>query len=209
MIYTLVGTKKEIREKAQKEFTALGPVTQYVYTETIAPLESYIDATNLFGVPDVVMCSQLSGTASSKEELQRLLPRMQTSSTIFIIDEPFADVHVTNRLSKVSVTLFNAKEEKVKDNSVFVLCDSFAVRDKKQAWIDFMNVRDKEEGEAIQGALWWKFQQVWQAVRVGRKTAYSLDDCRRIGGDLIRSSILAHRGERSLIPELERIILSL
>jgi hypothetical protein len=209
MIYSIVGTKKEIRESANKELARLGSVTQYVYSENAFTLESYIDATTLFDGIDIVICSQLSGSASSKERLIQLLPSMEVSPTIFIIDEPFADVHLTNKLTKVSVKVFNAKEEKIKDTQVFTLCDSFAKRDKKQAWIDFTAIRNSEEGEAMQGALWWKFQIVWQAVRAGKRTPYNEEDCARIGGELVRSSIRAHRGEVDLKNELERIILSL
>lgn len=209
MIYTIVGTHKETREKGNKEFAALGAVTQYVYSEQVGELESHIDATSLFGDTIVVACVQLGDTGSSKEILVSLLPKLEASNNIFIIDEPFADVHLTNKLAKVSKKLINAKEEKVKDTSVFALCDSFAKRDKRQAWVDFMHLREKGEGEAIQGALWWKFQLVWQDTKAGKRTAYTLPECERIGGDIVRASIRAHRGELDLMTELERIIVSL
>jgi hypothetical protein len=209
MIYTIVGTHKETREKGNKELTALGAVTQYVYSEQVSELESHIDATSLFGDVVVVVCVQLGDTGSSKEILVSLLPKLEASNNIFIIDEPFADAHLTNKLAKVSKKLINAKEEKVKDTSVFALCDSFAKRDKRQAWIDFMHLREKGEGEAIQGALWWKFQLVWQDTKAGKRTAYTLPECERIGGDIVRASIRAHRGEIDLMTELERIIVSL
>lgn len=209
MIYTIVGTHKAIREKAHKEISSLGTVTHYIYSEHIDELKGHIDAVSLFGEKVIVTCVQVGSNASSKELFVELLDEMKSSANIFIIDEPFADIHLSNRLSKVSVQFFNAKEEKVKDNSVFTLCDSFAKRDKKQAWVDFMAIRDKTEGEAIQGALWWKFQQVWQAVKTGKKSAFTLSECERIGGEIVRSSIMAHRGEKDLMTELERIILSL
>ncbi len=209
MIYSIVGTHKETRDKAHKEYALLGRVTQIIHSEQVDSLKSHIDAVDIFGDTIVVVCNQLGEVASSKEILISLLDEMKASATIFIIDEPFADVHLSTKLQKVSAKFYNGKEEKVKDTSVFALCDSFARRDKKQAWIDFMSLRDKTEGEAIAGALWWKFQSVWQAVRDGRRSAFTLSDCEHIGGDLMRASILAHRGERDLMVELERIILSL
>lgn len=209
MIYTIVGTHKETREKGNKEFAALGAVTQYIYSEQASSLEEHIDATSLFGDTIIISCVQLGDTGSSKEVLVTLLPKLETSNNIFIIDEPFADVHFINKLTKVSKKLINAKEEKVKDTSVFALCDSFAKRDKRQAWVDFIHLKEKGEGEAIQGALWWKFQQVWQDTKAGRRTAYTLPECERIGGDIVRASIKAHRGELDLMIELERIIISI
>ena len=209
MIYTLVGTHKQIRERANKELAALGKATRYIYGEHVGELESLINAISLFGDVLVIHCIQLGDGSSSKKELIRLLEAMGESLNIFIIDEPFADVHMTNKLSKVSQKLFNAKEEKIKDMSVFKLCDSFAFRDKKQAWIDFMYVRTVEPAESIQGALWWKFQQVWGGVKEGKKSPYTLNECEQIGGDLVRASILAHRGKKDLMTEPERIVLTL
>lgn len=71
-----------------------------------------------------------------------------------------------------------------------------------------MELRNKESGEAIQGALWWKWKEVWQEVLSGRDTIYTKEECERIGKELMESSILAHKGEKDLYTELERIILS-
>lgn len=209
MIYTIVGTHKERREKANKELQLLGEVKRYIYSEKSNELEMYSNAQDMFGDTVIVSCIQLGDVASSKGILVEMLERLESSSNIFIIDEPFADTHLTNKLKKVSKKFFDAKEEKIKDTSVFALCDSFARRDKKQAWIDFTDVKQREGGESIQGALWWKFQTIWQDVQAGKKSVFTPKDCERIGGDIVRSSILAHRGEKDLMTELERIILSL
>lgn len=209
MLYSVVGTKKEVREKAHKEFAVLGNVSHYLYAEQSEQLRSFIDATSLFGDPIIIVGVSFTDNAFSKDILVSLLEDMKESKNIFIIDEPFGDVHISNKLSKVSEKFFNAKEEKVKDGSVFIFCDSFARRDKKQAWIDLVSIRETVEPEAIQGALWWKFQFVWQDVREGKRSPFSLVDCEKIGGEIIRSSIEAHRGEKSLFEELERITLSL
>lgn len=208
MIYSIVGTHFGIREKGSTEMRSLGEVSHHVYSEHIGDLESFVNASSLFGDPIIVVCIQLGEIASSKEELKRLLEPMSTSATIFIIDEPFADVHLVNRLQKVSQKLFDAREEKIKDTSVFALCDSFIARNKKQSWIDFMRLKKEGSAEAIQGALWWKFQTEWMKVKEGRKSLFSNEECERIGGELVRSTILAHRGERDLFVELEKIILS-
>ncbi len=209
MLYSIVGTHTAIREKARSEMALLGEVSKYVYGEHAGEIEEHIDASSLFGEKIIITCVQLGDSAASKEILVALLEKMKDSSNIFIIDEPFADIHLSNKLSKMSVTFFNAKEEKIKDTSVFALCDSFAARDKKEAWRRFIVLREKGGGEAIAGALWWKFQLVWQGAREGRRSAFSVSECEKIGGDLVRSTILAHRGKRDLMVELEKIILSL
>ena len=124
MIYSIVGTHAATKTKAIEELKKLCTVSRYIYSEEVGELESLINATSLFGDVICISCVSLMDTSSSKEELIRLLPEMEASSTIFIIDEPFADVHKVNRLSKVSKKLYDAREEKTKDNSVFLLCCS-------------------------------------------------------------------------------------
>lgn len=209
MLYSIIGTHGKVREKAHKELAVFGTPTRHLYSEHIHELASLIDAQDIFGDSVVTLCVQLGDTASSKEEFIRLLPSMSESKNMFIVDEPFADIHLFNKLKKVSHTLFDAREEKVKDMSVFTLCNSFIVRDKKQAWVDFMDVKKREGGESIAGALWWKFQAEWLRVSEGKKSVFSKNDCERIGGELMRAPILAHRGQKDLLLELERIILSL
>lgn len=209
MIYSVVGTNATIRQKALKEFLSLGQVSRHLYSDEAVLLETYLNAMSLFGEVVVIGCVQLSGAPSSKEILVSLLPKMEQSSTVFLVDEPFADTHLITKLEKVSKKLFNAKEEKGRDTDVFPLCDAFAKRDKKEAWKIFMSLRGDVEGEAIQGALWWKFQGLWQSVKDGKKTAFTQEECERIGGELVRSTVRAHRGERDLLIELERIILAI
>jgi hypothetical protein len=208
MIYSIVGTHYGLREKGNKEVKALGEAMHHIYSEQVGELEALIDATSLFGDPVIVVCIQLGESAASKDELKRLMDAMSQSVNIFIVDEPFADVHLVNRLQKVSKKLFDAREEKLKDTSVFELCDSFIARDKKQAWVDFMNIKKPDNGEAIQGALWRKFQMEWTKVKDGKRSLFSEEDCKRIGGELLRSSILAHRGQKNIFVELEKIVLS-
>lgn len=121
MIYSVVGTNKTIREKANKEHALLGGITDVIYSETVGDLEHLIDARSLFGETRIVLCSSVSETSSSKDILTELLPRMEISSAIFIIDEPFADTYFATKLSKVSKKMFDAREEKQKTRA-FLYC---------------------------------------------------------------------------------------
>jgi hypothetical protein len=209
MIYTIVGTDTDVRERAYESLTKLGAISAHIYSEQIATLEPLVSASNLFGDKVIVNLLQVMDVAASRDEVIRLLPDMKKSANIFIIDEPFADQNRVTRLNKYSEKIFDGREEKIKDAGVFTLCNHFARRDKKEAWLSFIDVREKETPEAIHGALWWKFSTLWQDVRAGRPSKFTAQECEDIGGRLLRSSILAHRGEKDLKTELEAIILSL
>jgi hypothetical protein len=81
---------------------ALGNVSHHIYAEHVAELEPLIYASNIFDEKIVVTCIQLGDNAATKDELKRLLPEMEVSSTVFIIDEPFADAYLVKHLEKVS-----------------------------------------------------------------------------------------------------------
>lgn len=209
MIYAIIGTGKIIRERAYKELLSLGEVTDHVYSEQAGTLESFISASTLFGSNIIVNVIQCMDVASSSYELLRLLPSMKESSNIFIIDEPFLGALDIKKILPYVEKSFNAVEEKGRGVNLFTLCDLFASRDKKGVWIEWMKVKDVESGEAIQGLLWWKFQSVWADVKLGKNTRFTPTECEVIGKKLLESSILAHRGERDLKVELEKILLSL
>jgi hypothetical protein len=209
MIYAIVGTDTKKREKAQEKVSLLGSATAHIYSEHIASLEALTEASSLFGDKVIVNVLQVMESAASRDELIRLLPAMEESENIFIVDEPFADANRVKRLEKYAKEIFDAREEKARAADPFALCNAFAKRDKKQAWLEWMALRDIESPEAIQGALWWKFQTVWADVKSGRPGKFTLAECEEIGRALLVSSIEAHRGEKDLKVELERIVLSM
>lgn len=209
MIISIVGTDIKVRDKAMKEALKLGPVSRYLYSEHIDELEPLIDSVDLFGGVTIVCTVSLYDNPHTKDRFLTLLPKMETSPNIFVVDEPFLSGPQVGKLSKASTTFFDAREEKTKDSSVFVLCLSVAKRDKKAAWLNYMALKGKEEGEKIAGALWWKWKEVWQDTLSGKKTAYTLLECEEIGGRLVRISLDAHRGKAPIDELIEKVLLLL
>jgi hypothetical protein len=208
MIYTIVGTNIDIREQAQNELSKLGPVTSSLYSEHIGGLEALVEASNLFGEKVIVSLQQVMDDANAKEILVELLPQMKDSANIFIIDEPFADANRIKMLAKFSVKVFNGKEEKEKLDP-FKLATLFGARDKKGVWIEWMRIRDLDAAESLHGVLWWKWKTIWEGVREGKPSKFTLSECESIGRELVRAPILAHRGEADLKREVERVLLSI
>lgn len=209
MIYSVVGTGLEKREQAFSWLQTLGTPSAHIYSEQIVSLRPLISATSLFGEKILVHVIQVFDGASSKEEVIRLLPEMQISSTIFIIDEPFADANRMKKLEKFSEKLFDAREEKEKEVDVFTLCSLFARRDKKGAWVEWMKIKDEVSGEQVQGLLWWKMKTIWEDTLSGKPSKFTKEECEMFGEKVLRSSIEAHRGKADLKVELEKIILSI
>lgn len=209
MIYTLVGTDAKKREKALAEIAKLGVPNAHIYGEQISALQPLMEAGSLFGDKVIAHLVQVLERAETREYVHRLLDEMKESENIFFIDEPFADANRTKKLEKFSKKLFDAREEKEKEGTPFALCNAFARKDKREVWTEWMRVRDTETPEALQGALWWKFQMVWSDVKSGNPGKYTIQECEDIGRRILRSSIEAHRGEKDLKTELEAILLSI
>ena len=209
MIYSLVGTDTGRRKEALKEISKMGAPNIHLYGEQISALRPLIEAGSLFGDRVIAHLVQVLEKAETRERVYDMLPQMDESQNIFIIDEPFADANRAKKLEKFSKKVFDAREEKEKEVSPFTLTNAFARRDKKEVWVEWMNLCDALEPEALQGALWWKFQMVWSDVKSGKPSKYTQEECEAIGRRILRSSILAHRGEKDLKVELESILLSI
>ncbi len=208
MIYTIVGTDKNIREKAYKELATLGTVTASIYNEQISTLEPLIEATSLFGEKIIVNVQQVMEDTSVRERFIALLPAMKTSINIFIVDEPFADASRIKLLTKFSEKVFNGKVEKEKLNP-FTLATYLGARKKKELWVEWMRLRDLDQAESLHGVLWWKWKTIWADVIEGKPSKYTLRECEDIGRELILAPVRAHNGERGLREELERVVLSI
>ena len=209
MIYSIVGTHVVKREKAYDALSKLGNVSAHIYSEQVASLVPLISATSLFGEKIIVNLLQTLDVASSRDEVLKLLPEMKDSANVFIIDEPFADANRVKKLEKYSEKVFDAREEKEEEVDVFTLCTLFAKRDKKNAWLEWMKIKEHASGEAVQGLLWWKMKTVWEDTLAGRPSKFTKEECEQFASRIMRASILAHRGEKDLKVELESIILSI
>lgn len=208
MIYAIVGTETKGREKAYDELSKLGEISTHVYSEQIETLEPLISATTLFGEKVIVNVIQAMEVTSAKEEIVRLLPQLQESSNIFIIDELLADANRVKQLTKYAKKIFDNREKK-EDVDVFTLCNLVARRDKKGAWVEWMRIRDLDSPEAIQGALWWKWKLIWQDVVDGKSSKFTKAECEIIGEKLLYAPIRSHQGKADLKDEIEKVLLQL
>lgn len=208
MIYTVVGTNKEKREKAMEWLSKLGTPNASLYSEQIAALRPLVEATNLFGEKIIAHVIQTMEVASSREEVTKLLGEMQDSKNTFIIDEPFADANRVKKLEKYSEKMFDCREQGPGEASPFPMCNAFARRDKKQAFIEWMKIKDiSEPVEMIHGALWWKMKTIWEDTLSGKPTKFTKDECEYFAGKIMRATMDSYRGKGNLKDRLEEIIL--
>lgn len=208
MLYVVVGTDVEIRKKGLLKILHGRNPSLYLRKETMFQVPALIDAQDIFGGEVIVMLEQVGNDAEGRELLKGLLKAMQTSKNIFILDEPFIDTSFVKTVAKYAELIIEAKEEKVKEGFPTAFLSSFEKKDKKQAWVEWMNLRDKEV-ELIHGALWWKVKTLWSGVLQGKKSAFSKEELAALGFALVTGSHKAHRGEADLREEIEKVVLGL
>lgn len=207
MMYAIVGTEVETRKKALASILKNKNPTYYVRKDTFFQLSALIDAQDIFGGEVIVMVEQVGSDVEGRELLKKQLPAMKESVNLFIIDEPFTDASFTKTLEKYG-EVFNAKEEKSKKEFPSIFLSAFEKRDKKNAWVEWMKLRDGET-ELLHGALWWKVKMLWQGIKTGRRGAFTEEEIAHIGYELVSASHKAHRGEADLKEEMEKIILGI
>ena len=96
----------------------------------------------------------------------------------------------------------------MKGQDAFGLANAILKRDKKEAWLQWMKVRDMD-AEPVQGTLWWRVRTLWEGVKDGKRCAYSEEELSRMGFNLVQMSHRAHRGEVDFKEELEKFVLSI
>lgn len=208
MIFTIIGTDAHSRKEAQNEVLRGRHPTAYVRSDNTWELSHLINAEDLFGGEVIALIEQVGSSAEGRDTLKSFLKEMETSKNIFIIDEPFVETTFVKTLEKYSEALFDAREDKVKGKDAFALANAILKRDKKEAWLEWMKVRDMD-AEPVQGTLWWRVRTLWEGVKEGKKSLYTEEELARMGFNLVQMSHRAHRGEADLREELEKFVLSI
>lgn len=208
MIVSIFGTSVTVRKKALDEVLKGKHPTAYVRADTTWELNHLTNAEDLFGGEVIVLVEQVGSNAEGRDILKSNFKDMGASKNLFIIDEPFIETTFIKTLEKYSEKSFDAREEKIKGKDPFGLTNAIMIRDKKNAWLAWMEVRDLD-AEPVQGALWWRVRTLWEASKVGKKSAYTEDELARMGFNLVQMSHRAHRGEADLREEIEKFVLSI
>jgi len=208
MLYSIVGTNKERRERVVRELLKDKSITVNIYGEQVYMIEALVDQVDLFGIPIVASLNQLMELASSREILVDLLPKLQESKNVFIIDEPFADANKFKKLEKYSEKIFDCREEGALEASPFPMCNAFARRDKKAVFVEWIKIKDVSVPlEMVHGALWWQMKKIWEDTINGKPTKFSISECEKFGEEIVKSFLDSHRGEKDLKVEMERVVL--
>jgi DNA polymerase III delta subunit len=208
MIVSIIGTDVNIRREAFGEVLGAELPTAYVRSENTNQLMSFADAEDLFGGKVIVVLEQVGNDTEGRDTLKKVLKELETSKNLFIVDEPFVETSFIKTLEKHSDKLYDARVEKTKGKDPFVLTNAILKRDKKEAWLAWMSVRDLD-GEPLQGALWWRVRTLLEGVKDGKKSAYTESELAKMGFTLVEMSHRAHRGEVDLKDELEKFVLSI
>lgn len=242
MFYFIFGTDFTKREKAREsikqdlkkkgiETDSLLEVPK-INSENYTILPTYFGEASLFGEKIIVNITDMLSREENREYLYKNIGSMVDSNNIFILDEPFALAasaqKITRDLEKINMpkVVYDASEKKVtKDVDPFYLCDLIERRDKKGAWLEWKKLYEEwkdKEAMAIQGALWWKWKNMWMAKIDGdrrnyfsiykvktKEIMYKDSELEKWGKEISLMAMRATNGEINLMRAIENFILKI
>lgn len=242
MFYLIFGTQLEKREKAKEkirdllnkkkiDFSSLLEVPK-ITNENYTLLPSYFGSSSLFGERILINIENLLTREDTREYLYKNLINMVESDNVFILDEPFALAasfqKIERDLEKIDIKgcTFDASEEKTeRDINPFYLCELIEKRDKKRAWQEWKKLYlewEDSEAQAIHGALWWKWKNIWSAFIDGdrnnyfkiyrlssREINYTKKELEDFGKEISLMAMRSNNGEGDLMRNIEKFILKI
>jgi hypothetical protein len=85
---------------------------------------------------------------------------IEKSENVFIIDELSVLAATATKLAKYAKEFFDCREKEI-DHNAFELAKSISSRDKKNAWLELMRLKNlKVAGVEVQSVLAWKAKSV-------------------------------------------------
>ncbi len=150
-------------------------------------------AADIFGDKKVVRLEDWQD-AENREVVYKYLTDIEKSENVFIIDELSVLAPTATKLSKYAKNFFDCREKEI-DHNAFELAKYIVSRDKKNAWLELMRLKNlKVNAVEVQSVLAWK------AKSVGNR-------------DMMYQMLMArHRefnSEGNMYDEMERYILKL
>lgn len=203
MIIFLFGKDKAVRKRAYEYLKTLGEVSGYMYENTFSleEVKRLAESVSLFSEKTIVV---LENCLTKVDE--DALPLLKSSQTIFFFDE-IDEVKIGEKKVLYGEHVFDGVMKKERDPFPFSFCNAIKKRDKKEAWIQFLELKKKDEAEMIHGALLWQVKTIHKEVLEGKKHSYTKEEIESLHVELVRMAHRAREGAFSLIDELERCVM--
>ncbi len=148
MLIIIIGDDKNKRDKIKLSDSLM---SVSVEGENMGAISQYLSP-DLFGNYYKVRINNWNNE-DAKKTLYSLLPEIQKSKSIFIIDEGEMLDATLKKLSQSADKVYDCRVEQVKD-SAFKLLDYVLAKKKKESWLEYMRLlRSGEPIESIIGVL--------------------------------------------------------
>lgn len=203
MIVYLFGKDVSVRKRAHEYVKTCGSVTHYFYEQTVSDnaLTELAEGVSLFG--DRTVVSIEGGLSKVSKETLILLKK---GETVFFFDELDA-LKIDEEKIVYADHVFDGIVKKERDEFPFPLCNAIKRRDKKEAWLEFLKVKEKDEAELLHGAILWQVRAIHKDIIEGKKHAFTEREIERLHKELVEVFHDAHNGKLSLMNGLEMFVM--
>jgi hypothetical protein len=211
MIIGVYGKDASIRKNALVYIHGLGKVDALIYGSQNGSeeLRKHAESSSLFGEVLVIRAENVLAEIEDNEERETILSFCQTSPHTIIFDELEEILEIKKLLEKHSDHFFDGTSEKKKSAFPSALCNALKRRDKKNAWVEYLRLKDEGEAEMLHGAILWQMRKLWEESISGSSMPYTCEELARKNKDLVVLVHEAHRGNCDLREGMEKWVLGL
>jgi hypothetical protein len=169
MLYFIHGQPNKVFQKADAMVASLlakkpDAVVWKMETEHIVngKLTEFVGGQSLFATKYIVTMSRVLEDADIADAVMDQLDAIAESDNVFIWAEEKVLAKPLKKIEKVAAKIqhFEPNEKTVVKPNIFDLAGAFADRDKKRAWILYVEALQHFSAEEIYGTLWWQVKMM-------------------------------------------------
>jgi len=169
MLYFIHGQSQKVFQKAESMVASLlakrpDAVVWKLEREHLlnGKLAEFIGGQSLFAIKYIVTMSRVLEDADTADIAMDCLKEIHESENVFIWAEEKVLAKPLAKIEKVSekIQFFEPKVKTEVVPNIFDLAAAFADRDKKRAWILYVEALQHFSAEEIYGTLWWQVKMM-------------------------------------------------
>lgn len=165
MLYFIHGQSNKVFQKSEQMVASLlakkpdAVVTKLDREQILAgKIAEFVGSQSLFATKYIVTLSRVLEDDEISEIVLDFLKDIHASENVFIWAEEKVDAKTLKKIEKVSDRIQHFEISKTTESkmNIFDLANAFAERDKKRAWLLYVEALQQFSPEEIYGTLWWQ-----------------------------------------------------
>jgi DNA polymerase III delta subunit len=169
MLYFIHGQSQKVFQKSETMVVSLlakkpdAVVVKLDFAKILSgQISEFVGAQSLFATKYIVVLSRVLEDEVAGEIVMDLLSEIHESENVFIWAEEKVSAKDLKKIEKISEKIqhFEISKKAEQTMNIFDLANAFAERDKKRAWILYVEALQNFSAEEIYGTVWWQVKMM-------------------------------------------------